>query len=197
MIKNLLFVFVLLFQGFLMSINVVAADPGLTYPVLKKNLMALKATESTELPELKLLETALAGYEKVAELQKLDHPEVITIIDFGLPSDKERLWVIDLVHSKVLFHCLVSHGRNSGDLMAETFFQHSGFLCQQPWFLYHRGYIFREKWFISHAGMALKRESMTRHGNGPLSCMVRIMSPLTLSGNTEGLGAVMVVRQSR
>ena len=59
---------------------------------------------------------------------------MITIIDFSLPSDKERLWVLDLIHGKVLFHCLVSHGRNSGELMAEHFSNTPGSCASSPGF---------------------------------------------------------------
>jgi len=132
MMKKFLFVFVLIFPGSLINPRVVVVDPGMISPDLKKSFMILQAADSTELPGFKLLETALAGYEKVTEEQTLNHPEVITIIDFGLPSDKERLWVIDLVQSKVLFHCLVSHGRNSGELMAEHFSNIPGSFASSP-----------------------------------------------------------------
>ena len=67
------------------------------------------------------MQTALSGYELLQEEHTIDRPEVITIIDFSLPSNQERLWVLDLVEAKVLYHCLVSHGRNSGEIMAENF----------------------------------------------------------------------------
>ena len=134
MMKKLLFIFGLLFHGSLITPRVNTVDPFFVPPGRKESFMILQAADSTELPRLKLLETALAGYEKVAEEQTLNHPEVITIIDFELPSDKERLWVIDLVHSKVLFHCLVSHGRNSGELMAEHFSNIPGSYASSPGF---------------------------------------------------------------
>jgi len=90
--------------------------------------------DSSELPPLPLLQTALAGYELLLEEQSVSRPEVITIIDFSLPSVKERLWVLDLIHGKVLFHCLVSHGRNSGELMAENFSNAPGSNASSPGF---------------------------------------------------------------
>jgi hypothetical protein len=81
-----------------------------------------------------LLQTALAGYKLLLEEKCVNRPEVITIIDFSLPSDKERLWVLDLINGKVLFRCLVSHGRNSGELMAEKFSNIPGSNASSPGF---------------------------------------------------------------
>ena len=47
--------------------------------------------------------------------------ERLAVIDFSLPSAKPRLWVFDLKQQKLLFNELVSHGRGSGNAMAETF----------------------------------------------------------------------------
>ena len=94
----------------------------------------LHMADSSELPPLTLIQTALAGYELLLEEQSVSRPEVITIIDFSLPSVKERLWVLDLIHGKVLFHCLVSHGRNSGELMAENFSNTPGSNASSPGF---------------------------------------------------------------
>lgn len=89
---------------------------------------------STDLPSVQVLETALAGYEILNQTQAIVRPGIITIIDFSLPSDMERLWVLDLARNKVLFHCLVSHGRNSGELMAENFSNIPGSFASSPGF---------------------------------------------------------------
>ena len=47
--------------------------------------------------------------------------ELLTIIDYSLPSTQRRLWVLDLKHGDVLFHELVAHGRGSGDNYATRF----------------------------------------------------------------------------
>ncbi len=39
---------------------------------------------------------------------------VLTLIDFGRPSQQKRLWVINVEKGKVLFHTLVAHGKASG-----------------------------------------------------------------------------------
>ena len=47
--------------------------------------------------------------------------DLLTIIDYSLPSTAPRLWVLDLAHGKVLFHELVAHGAGSGDVYATRF----------------------------------------------------------------------------
>jgi hypothetical protein len=47
--------------------------------------------------------------------------DLLTIIDYSLPSSEPRLWVLDLGRGKVLFHELVAHGAGSGDKLATRF----------------------------------------------------------------------------
>jgi hypothetical protein len=156
MMKKLLFVFVLLFTGSAISPVAVAVNHEIVSPRLIEKFKITRAVNSAELPALQLLETALAGYETVVEELPISHPEVITIIDFGLPSDKERLWVIDLIHAKVLYHCLVSHGRNSGELMAEYFSNNPGSFASSPGF-----YITGETYIGKH-GLSLALDGIEK-----------------------------------
>jgi hypothetical protein len=47
--------------------------------------------------------------------------DLLTVIDYSLPSTQPRLWVLDLAPEKVLFHELVAHGAGSGDNYATRF----------------------------------------------------------------------------
>jgi hypothetical protein len=47
--------------------------------------------------------------------------DLMTVIDYSLPSTAPRLWVLDLARHKVLFHELVAHGAGSGDNFATRF----------------------------------------------------------------------------
>ena len=47
--------------------------------------------------------------------------DLLTVIDYSLPSTEPRLWVLDLEKGEVLFHELVAHGRGSGDNYATRF----------------------------------------------------------------------------
>ena len=61
-----------------------------------------------------VFELTLKGYKKLLQKKLIRNKNIITIIDFSIPSDKKRLYVIDLKRNKVLYHSLVAHGRNSG-----------------------------------------------------------------------------------
>lgn len=81
-------------------------------------LLESLAENHQNLPSLTTLDLALDGYEKLEnELNK----EVLTVIDFTLPSTEKRMWIIDLATQEILLNTVVSHGRNSGNLMAEKF----------------------------------------------------------------------------
>src|SRR5690554_1952036 len=67
-------------------------------------------------------EMALLGYENM----DIANPDVITIIDFSLPSTDERMYVIDLENKKLLYQTIVSHGRNSGQKYATSFSNRHG-----------------------------------------------------------------------
>ncbi|WP_276370215.1 murein L,D-transpeptidase catalytic domain family protein [Chryseolinea sp. H1M3-3] len=74
-----------------------------------------------ELPPYDLFNRALTGYQLLEKAKKLSTKGVLTLIDFRRSANEKRLWVIDLVHKKILFHTLTAHGRNTGDVFARNF----------------------------------------------------------------------------
>ncbi|MBN3583698.1 murein L,D-transpeptidase catalytic domain family protein [Algoriphagus aestuarii] len=89
--------------------------------VITENSISLydQLAEKTEiLPKKEVFEIALKGWQKLNSDMK---SKVITIIDFSLPSTEKRLWIIDPTNQLVLLNTVVSHGRNSGNLMASKF----------------------------------------------------------------------------
>ncbi|PZX61107.1 L,D-transpeptidase-like protein [Algoriphagus ratkowskyi] len=73
---------------------------------------------SDELPSKEVFMMAAQGWSKMKDKLKT---KVLTVIDFSLPSTAKRMWIIDPVSGVILLNSVVSHGRNSGDLMANNF----------------------------------------------------------------------------
>lgn len=57
------------------------------------------------------------GYCRITDRKR----DILTLVDFTKPSSSERLLVLDMAAHKLLYHSLVAHGRNSGDLYATRF----------------------------------------------------------------------------
>ena len=51
----------------------------------------------------------------------VNHNNILTIIDYSLPSSEKRLWVFDLSSHKLLFNTYVSHGIKSGVSSSQYF----------------------------------------------------------------------------
>lgn len=71
-----------------------------------------------------VFEKAFNGYNNLKS--SFRNSDVITVIDFSLPSTSKRMYVIDLKNKTLLFHTIVSHGKNSGDLYATDFSNRHG-----------------------------------------------------------------------
>jgi len=149
-IKKILLVFLLLVLNFVAGEWSGASNRENYSSVLIEKFKLTNTEKSSDLPAIDLLQTALSGYELLKEEHTINRPEVITIIDFSMPSNQERLWVLDLVEVKVLYHCLVSHGRNSGEIMAENFSNKPGSYASSPGF-----YTTGETYFGKH-GFSLR-----------------------------------------
>lgn len=52
-------------------------------------------------------------------LGKIPESGTVILVDFRLPSSSKRLWVVR--NKKVLVHCRVAHGKNSGEIVTEHF----------------------------------------------------------------------------
>ena len=71
-------------------------------------------------PRTEVLDLALRAYSCGRDRGEFHQP-LLTVIDYSLPSNKKRLWVIDLASRSVLFNELVAHGTNSGEIYASSF----------------------------------------------------------------------------
>jgi hypothetical protein len=69
----------------------------------------------------KAFEYALTGYNKLLNSGRLIKNNLISILDFSLPSGKKRLFVIDIESGELVFNTYAAHGRGSGADMATRF----------------------------------------------------------------------------
>jgi hypothetical protein len=69
----------------------------------------------------KAFEMAQQGFEKLKEQGVILNDNIISIIDFSLPSTEKRLYIVDLKNYEVLYNTYVAHGKNSGKLVANSF----------------------------------------------------------------------------
>ncbi|KTD36052.1 hypothetical protein Lnau_1036 [Legionella nautarum] len=91
-------------------------SPKTTNSSLKEIEDMLLASNLNKLVIDKVLKTL-----KCASEYNVDHNNILTIIDYSIPSSDKRLWVFDLYSKKLLFHTYVSHGIKSGTLLSTSF----------------------------------------------------------------------------
>ena len=81
--------------------------------------------DSLQLDELGMTKQALVyaykGFQKLEEKGVVQNPDVLTVIDFSQPSDKKRMYIIDVKNFKVPLNTYVAHGKNSGLEYAKRF----------------------------------------------------------------------------
>jgi len=63
----------------------------------------------------------MTGYYSLLRDGKLNDKGLLTIIDFTKSSNLKRFYTIDLKNLALKFHTYVSHGKNTGEVMAKSF----------------------------------------------------------------------------
>lgn len=85
--------------------------------IQKDHLAAMfQACNLNGILSFELFRKSVAGF-----LRYKPKKSILTIVDFSLPSDQKRFFVIDLEQQKLLLSTWVAHGKNSGMLMANAF----------------------------------------------------------------------------
>ena len=102
----------------LISMAVLAANISSSKPTFAKQSFDINTEVmhlSQKAPRLnkKVLKLALTAYQK-ARIHGDVKKQVLTVIDYSLPSWKQRMWIFDLNRDKLLFNTYVAHGKNSG-----------------------------------------------------------------------------------
>jgi hypothetical protein len=103
--------------------------------------------------------SALEGLEKLDSKGVIKKDDIITIVDFSQPSNKKRLYVLDLNNKQILFNTLVAHGRNSGGLWAKSFSNSASSLKSSP------GFYVTEDTYVGHNGYSLRLDGLEKNIN--------------------------------
>ncbi len=103
--------------------------------------------------------SALHGLQKLESKGVVKNENIITIVDFSQPSNKKRLYVVDLQNKEILFNTLVAHGRNSGTLWAKSFSNDASSLKSSP------GFYVTEDTYFGHNGYSLRLDGQEKNIN--------------------------------
>lgn len=95
-------------------------------------------------------EYAMQGAENIVNKKE----DIITIIDFSLPSTAKRMVVLDLAKKEILYHTIVSHGKNSGENYATSFSNtHSSYQSSLGFYTTENTYIGRNGYSLVLNGL--------------------------------------------
>lgn len=102
---------------------------------------------------------AVLGFLGMQMTGAVRNADVLSIVDFSLPSTQKRLFVIDMLNGRLLFNTFVAHGRNSGQLMATRFSNRTNS------FMSSLGFYLTGDPFIGSHGYSLQLQGMERGWN--------------------------------
>ena len=75
-----------------------------------------------------ILKLAIEAFHNAKRSGINTNKQILTVIDYSLPSTKKRLWVLDLNQEKILYSSMVAHGKNSGENHTTNFSNRIGSL---------------------------------------------------------------------
>lgn len=105
-----------------------------------------------------VLKLALTAYTNASKKGRVKKP-VLTVIDYSLPSNKQRMWVFDVRNEKLLYNTYVAHGKNSGVNLAKHFSnRHSSKQSSL-------GTYITKNTYIGHKGYSLNLQGLDRGFN--------------------------------
>jgi hypothetical protein len=100
--------------------------------------------------------TAVTGFHQIENTLKKN---ILSIIDYTRPSTDVRFFVIDIEHKKLMYKCLVAHGKNSGDMYAKSFSNDTESLKSSL------GFFLTAETYSGNHGYALKLDGLEKNIN--------------------------------
>lgn len=121
MLTKIKILFLVSFGTFSLSFN--SEDPVLDEAKIAFNSYVESTYDCLGDKELsyKALQYGLKGYYYLSNRTDLKQKRYLTIVDFSLPSNKKRLYIIDMTKEEIVHKSIVSHGMKTGKLFAEDF----------------------------------------------------------------------------
>src|SRR5476651_1428595 len=101
-----------LLTGTAATVNSAAINRAMLYEKLGLEAMGLSHEAFTY---------ALSGFNNLLNAGKIQKDNILSILDFSLPSGKKRLFIIDLAQEELVINTYASHGKNSGKEIATDF----------------------------------------------------------------------------
>lgn len=105
--------FLTLISMAVLATNLSSSNPSFAKSTIDINTEVMRLSKKAPRLNKKVLRLALTAYQKAnrhGDVKK----QVLTVIDYSLPSWKQRMWIFDLNRDKLLFNTYVAHGKNSG-----------------------------------------------------------------------------------
>ena len=121
-----------------------AADDSLVQMLLKQ-APGLRAN---------VLKLALDADHRASQRGLVKRPNLLTVIDYSLPSSQPRLFTFDLLTHELIFRELVAHGKNSGGDSASFFSNSPGSLASSL------GLDVTEDTYVGHNGYSLRLQGL-------------------------------------
>lgn len=114
---------------------------------------------------------AVIGFISLQMTGLIRNTDVLSIVDFSLPSNQKRLFIIDMLNGRLLFNTFVAHGRNSGTVMATRFSNRTNS------FMSSLGFYLTGDPFIGSHGYSLQLQGLEQGWNDHAASRRIIMHP--------------------
>ncbi len=142
--------------GILMAILIAFNISAIYSNRIKYNVKSIyEKCKLSRIIDYKIFKVAMNGFMKM----KLEKDNIITIIDYSKPSKEKRFYVIDLKNNILIFHCLVAHGKNSGNIYANKFSNRGNSKMSSY------GFFITGKTFMGKHGYSLKLDGIEKNIN--------------------------------
>ena len=132
------------------------SEPFGTHNWIQKETQLLESRAGNINPQV--LHLSLIAYLN-ARKHGLDTKQLLTVIDYSMPSTEKRLWVFDMKSGRTLFNTWVSHGKNSGGISSTSFSNSPGSLKSSI------GVFMTDEPYIGKNGYSLRLRGLERSIN--------------------------------